>query len=366
MPVTVVVGGQFGSEGKGKVAHFLVRHTGASVAVRVGGPNSGHTSYDDRGKPHIFRQLPTAALEPGTTCVLPAGSLIDVEVLRNEVERIQLSPERLIVDPRAYVITQEHVRREQESRLRSRIGSTLSGTGAAIIDRIQRKSADNLAGANPYLSRFTKLGQAGQFLRRRLAAGDRVVIEGTQGFGLSNIHSNHYPFTTSRDTTAATFVAETGLSPIDVDEIVLVVRAFPIRVAGNSGPLPAELDWETVAAEAGRPHLVERTTVTHTIRRVARFDPTVVRFAIESNTPTKLVLNHVDYLDPLVGQTGRLTAYARGEVSRYEEQIGRSFDWIGVSPSHLIPGRGGYSMEASHTHEGIETAFLRGITLNED
>ena len=62
MPVTVVVGGQFGSEGKGKVAHFLVRHTGASVAVRVGGPNSGHTSYDDRGEPHIFRQLPTASV----------------------------------------------------------------------------------------------------------------------------------------------------------------------------------------------------------------------------------------------------------------------------------------------------------------
>ena len=298
--------------------------------------------------------------------MLPAGSLIDVEVLRNEVERIQLSPERLIIDPRAFVITQEHVRREQESRLRSRIGSTLSGTGAAIIDRIQRESADNLAGANPYLSRFTKLGQAGQFLRRRLAAGDRVVIEGTQGFGLSNIHSNHYPFTTSRDTTAATFVAETGLSPIDVDEIVMVVRAFPIRVAGNSGPLPLEVDWKTVATEAGLPELVERTTVTNRIRRVARFDPTVVRSAIESNKPTKIVLNHVDYLDPLISQTGYLTGYARREVTRYEEQIGRRFDWIGASPSRLVPRHVEYSIKSSHLCEDIGTDFSRGSTFDED
>ncbi len=366
MPVTVVVGGQFGSEGKGKVAHFLVRQAETAVAVRVGGPNSGHTAYDRRGNRHIFRQLPTAALEATTTCVLPAGSLINVEVLRDEIERTRLSPERLIIDPRAFVITQEHIRREQESHLRSRIGSTLSGTGAAVIDRIRRKSADDLAGANPYLCRFTKLGGAVQFLRSRLVAGDRIVVEGTQGFGLSNIHSDHYPFTTSRDTTAATFVAEAGLSPIDVDEIVMVVRAFPIRVAGNSGPLPLETDWETVATEAGRPKLVERTTVTKAIRRVARFDPTVVRSAIESNRPTKVVLNHVDYLDPLVTQTGYLTDYVRREISRYEEKIGCHFDWIGVSPSRLVPRDLGYSNGNIHAHENSETVARRGTTADED
>ncbi len=337
MPVTVVVGGQFGSEGKGKVAHFLVRHAGARVAVRVGGPNSGHTSYDHRGKRHIFRQLPTAALEPDTTCVLPAGSLIDVDVLRQEVERIQLPPERLVIDPGAFIVAKEHVRRERHSTLRDRIGSTQSGTGAAMIDRIRRISADNLANTNAYLRRFTAQGPAVELLRTLLSTGERILVEGTQGFGLSNIHARDYPFATSRDTTAATFVAETGLSPLDVDEIVLVVRAFPIRVGGNSGPLPSEVDWETVAQECGVDSLVERTTVTNAVRRVGRFDPTVVRAAIVSNTPTKLVLNHVDYLDSHTSQTQCLSPYADEQVSCYETAIGRRFDWIGLSPFSLIP-----------------------------
>ena len=365
MPVTVVVGGQFGSEGKGKVAHFLVRHEGASVAVRVGGPNSGHTSYDRHGNRHIFRQLPTAALEPGTTCVLPAGSLIDVEVLRKEVEQIQLSPERLIVDPGAFVVGNDHVTREQESDLRDRIGSTLSGTGEAVIDRIRRTSADNLAGTNRYLRRFTKEGPVSQLMRRLLMDGERVVVEGTQGFGLSNIHAKDYPFATSRDTTAATFVAEAGLSPLDVDEVVLVVRAFPIRVGGNSGPLPSEVDWETVARESGCSLFVERTTVTNTVRRVGRFDPTVVCAAIASNTPTRLVLNHVDYLDSHVSRTRRLSSYAEEQISRYEEQIERRFDWVGVSPSCLLPRNSANRQLDSNPNGVTDSLASKGRVPNE-
>ncbi len=122
MPVTVVVGGQFGSEGKGKVAHFLAREQGASVAVRVGGSNAGHTAYDDEGRKHTFRHLPTAALLPGVLCVLGPGSLIDPEVLEEEVDRIGLARERLCIDPMAFVITGEHKRREADSGLTERIG----------------------------------------------------------------------------------------------------------------------------------------------------------------------------------------------------------------------------------------------------
>ena len=363
MPVTVVVGGQFGSEGKGKVAHFLVRYTGAGVAVRVGGPNSGHTAYDGQGNRHVFRQLPTAALEERTTCVLPAGSLINVAVLRDEVERIHLPPERLLIDPRAFVITQEHVSREEESFLGSRVGSTLSGTGEAIVDRIRRTSAKGLANSNPYLRKFTSQGPVAQYLRDRLSAGERVVIEGTQGFGLSNTLSQDYPFTTSRDTTAATFVGESGLSPVDVDEVVLVVRAFPIRVSGNSGPLPGETDWETIARNTGQPGLIEHTTVTGAVRRVARFDPKVVRSAIVSNAPTKIILNHVDYLDGSIAQTGCPTTIALHEVSRYECEIGRSFDWLGVSPSQLVSRASCSESEATCHTEGFSD---EGISCEED
>ena len=78
MPVSIVVGGQYGSEGKGKVAHYIARTSGARAAVRVGGPNSGHTVYADSGKKYIFQHLPTAAILPDVICVLATGSYIDV------------------------------------------------------------------------------------------------------------------------------------------------------------------------------------------------------------------------------------------------------------------------------------------------
>jgi adenylosuccinate synthase len=93
MPVTVVVGGQFGSEGKGKVAHYLARELGATAAVRVGGPNSGHTVVGPEGRKIIFRQLPTASILPDIVCVLPAGSYVDKEVLFREVRLTGLGPD---------------------------------------------------------------------------------------------------------------------------------------------------------------------------------------------------------------------------------------------------------------------------------
>lgn len=99
MPVTVIVGGQFGSEGKGKVAHALAREKGARLAVRVGGPNSGHTVIDPRGNALVLRQLPTPAILPDTICVLGAGSYIDPEILLHEIEQTGLSSGRLKIDP---------------------------------------------------------------------------------------------------------------------------------------------------------------------------------------------------------------------------------------------------------------------------
>ncbi len=325
MPVTVIVGGQYGSEGKGKVAFAEARRTGATVAVRVGGSNAGHTVYDDHGGRHVFRHLPVAALLPEMTCVLGPGSLIDPDVLRSEVDRLDLTPDRLIIDPMASVISNACKERENDSGLGDRIGSTLTGTGQALIERIRRSPSAKLARNDPYLARFTT-APARECLRQRLSVGERVVIEGTQGFGLSNLQSPYYPFATSRDTSASAFVSEAGISPLDVDEVVLVIRAFPIRVGGNSGPLPRETTWEAIARSACKPGLVERTTVTNRPRRVAEFDPEIVRSAIAANAPTLVVLNHVDYLG------------ARWEesVKRIETSISRRVDWLGVSPRDLI------------------------------
>jgi adenylosuccinate synthase len=333
MPLTIVVGGQYGSEGKGKVAQHYVRSRRAGAAVRIGGTNSGHTTLAPDGQRHVLRQLPTAAFEADVLCVLAAGAYIDVEVLLAEIERVGLPRERLAIDPGAMIITRADREAEQSSDLKMRIGSTASGTGEAVARRIRRISAHELAGAQPRLAPY--ITPVRGLVRGMLDHGQHVVIEGTQGFGLSLLHSPHYPKTTSRDTTAAGALAETGLSPFDVQEIVLVLRAFPIRVAGESGPFGAEeINWATLTHEAGADHdLAERTSVTNKVRRVARFDAVLVREAIAANRPTTIVLNHLDHVD--AAAAAGLTPRALAFLAEVEKQIEQPVDLVGLGPNSL-------------------------------
>ncbi len=238
------------------------------------------------------------------------------------------------------LITDEHKQAEQKSGLRETIGSTLSGTGAAVISRLLRKGTAQFAGHDDRLKPFIQ--NTRQFLRNHLRRGERIIIEGTQGFGLSPLHSADYPNVTSRDTTAAGFLSEVGLSPLDVDEVVLVLRAFPIRVAGNSGPLPDETDWGTIARNSGyESDLTERTTVTDMVRRVARFDATVVRAAIEANNPSHIVLNHLDYIDASCRKTHQLNSKTEQFVTHVEQEIGSKVDFVGFGPSSIVSRVGG-------------------------
>lgn len=338
MPVTVVVGGQFGSEGKGKVAHHLAREMGASVAVRVGGPNSGHTVFSEDSLPLIFRQLPTAAILPDVRCILPAGSYILPSLLLEEMRIANLSPERLIIDPNAVIITRENIDEEKDSKLRQAIGSTLSGTGVAVVSRISRLSGVKLARDEEVLQPFIR--RTGPFLYEQLRKKERVLIEGTQGFGLSVLHSPHYPYVTSRDTTAAGFLAEAGLSPMDVDDVVLVIRAFPIRVSGNSGPLPNEISWNDLTKECGCENsIVEYTSVSKTVRRVAKFDPEIVRQAIMHNRPTRIILNHLDYVDANYAKAKSLTHQVVRFVAEVESEIGQRIDYFGFGQNLQIKAR---------------------------
>jgi adenylosuccinate synthase len=340
MPVTVVVGGQFGGEGKGKVAHFLAQEMKASIAVRVGGSNSGHTVIDSSGSPIIFRHLPTAAILPNVTCILGAGSYINPDILLMEVFRIGLSPHRLLIDPNAMVVTQRELNEEKNSSLRQSIASTLSGTGAAVSRRISRQPSATFAKDDTRLEPFVR--PVVPFMHEHLEAGQRIIVEGTQGFGLSLLHSQYYPFVTSRDTTAAAFASEAGLSPLDVDDVVLVLRAFPIRVGGNSGPLPNEIDWNEVANESGtRDPSIEYTSVTKTIRRVARFDPDIVRQAIMVNRPSRIVLNHLDYIDISCRHKKAATEKTTAYSSHLELLIQRRIDCFGFGPALLATNRKG-------------------------
>src|SRR3972149_3494497 len=335
MPVTVIVGGQFGGEGKGKVAYFLAQETSACVAIRVGGTNSGHTVIDPSSSPVILRQLPTPAILPDIMCVLGAGSYINPDILFDEMSRTGLSHDRLIIDPNAMIISDKEQQEEENSSLRKEIGSTLSGTGAAVRRRIARESIMTLAKDEKRLQQFVR--PAVPFLRDKLSAGERIIIEGTQGFGLSLLHSSYYPFVTSRDTTAAAFISEAGLSPFDIDDVVLVLRTFPIRVGGNSGPLPHEIDWDTVTRESkNNEPILEYTSVTKTVRRVSRFDPEIVRQAIMVNQPTHIVLNHLDYVDASCRHLNRPTNTILESVTNIESLIEKRIDYLGFGPASIV------------------------------
>lgn len=337
MPVSVIVGGQFGSEGKGKVAHWLCKQENAAAAIRVGGTNSGHTVVTDSGDTVVLRQLPTAALLPNTICILPAGAYLDVEILMKEIELTNLSDERLIIDPNAMCIIAEDRERESNLNLARSIGSTNSGTGGAVIRRIERQDRIQLAQFDSRIEQY--LNPVSHFTRSLLDRGERLVIEGTQGFGLSLLHGTDYPNITSRDTTAAAFVSEAGLSPLDVDDVVLVIRSFPIRVGGNSGPLPNEIDWSVVTQMSGYRHqLSERTSVTNSLRRVATFDPSVVREAISHNNPSRIVLNHLDYVDSSCSSNA-LTPRCFEFIAKCEEQLDATIGYFGNSPTRIASVR---------------------------
>jgi adenylosuccinate synthase len=328
--LTVVVGAQYGSEGKGKVALHLAKTQNAVASVRVGGPNSGHTVVHG-GRTHVFKQLPVASLLDGVVSILPPGCYIDVPTLLRELDHVGATPADVVIDPRAVIVTEEDRASERRSGLTERIGSTGSGTGAAVARRIRRDGtvvrAGDIQELAPYISDTLPL------LHGYNNKGV-IVIEGTQGYGLSLLHGLEGDFATSRDTTAAAFVAETGLSPRDVGDIALVVRAHPIRVAGNSGTLDGETSWRAIGENIGRDDLIEFTTVTQRIRRVGTFEPEIVQRAIYANNPTMVVLNHVDYVAPLDTEDGRVKAAAF--LKAVSTSIDRQIDLVGIDAFTLL------------------------------
>ena len=334
MPISIVVGGQFGSEGKGKVALEIARRSKVPVTViRVGGPNSGHTAYDRAGRRHALRQLPAACVDKDVDVVLPSGSYIDVEVLLQEIEALDYPIERIHMSEFARVIHPEHREWEEKAGLTSAIGSTGSGVGGAVMAAVAREAknfnlSSHIALNDPRLQRFIN-ADLSHTLRTGIENGARIVVEGTQGFGLSLLEGGYWPKATSRSTTAAGALAESGLSPIDVDDVTMVLRSFPIRVAGDSGLLIGETTWKEISSITGRP-IQEFTTVTGRVRRVGQFDPDIVRRALAVNRPSRLVLNHLDYIG---GEADLDDPYSLVSmfIHRIELNIGRKIDWLGFS-----------------------------------
>jgi adenylosuccinate synthase len=333
MPVTVVVGGQYGGEGKGKIVAHLAKRDNPNFVVRCGGPNSGHTVYL---KDQIFRLrlLPAGFVNSRSRLLLAAGSVINLELLLNEIELTGIDALRVGIDRNAAIITDEDGKRESQLGLREQIGSTLSGTGIGVVKRALRdgtiKLASDIPEARPFITDVSHEINCG------IDKGQLCIVEGTQGFGLSLYHTLCYPYATSRDTTASGFLSEVGLSPMKVDSIIMAIRTFPIRVEGKSGPLKDEITWEDLQQKSGYPHPIsEYSTVTSRLRRIAEFDIELVHRAVTVNRPTELALHGVDYLDfenKGILNYDFLTQNAKDFVMLLENELAAPVTFIGTGP----------------------------------
>lgn len=285
MPASVVVGGFFGDEGKGKVIAYLALKDKPSIAVRGGvGPNAGHTFTID-GKEYKVRMLPSAVAYDKCMLMIGAGVLVDPQVLLNEVREFNADA-RVKVDYNAGIIEDRH-KQEDRSRHASMIGTTGSGSGPANAERVSRML--RLARDIDVLKEF--LDDVSYLINRALDEGKHVLVEGTQGTFLSLYHGT-YPYVTSKDVTASSICADVGLGPKRVDDIILVFKSYVTRV--GSGYLEGELSRE----EAVRRGWLEVATVTGRERRAAPFNYDLAARAVMLNTATQIALTKVDVLFP--------------------------------------------------------------------
>ncbi len=300
--VLAVVGGQYGSEGKGVVVNKIAHRY--DVHVRTGGPNAGHSFYHE-GRLWKMQQLPCGWTNPEATLVIGAGAVVDLEQLNKEVIAVEQAGyyirHRLFIDAGAMVLDRKHHVEEGgvDGELHKRIGSTGEGVGAARIDRIRRDAIrTSLAVRTPINHPLSNniVTNTPAMLSHARGTGGNILLEGTQGAGLSLIHGP-WPYVTSHDTNAAQLAADAGIPPHHVTDVLMVVRTYPIRVAGNSGPLKGELTWEEMSRRLGRP-VIEQTTVTKETRRIGSCDEQLVRKAVTLNGPTAFALMFADYLNP--------------------------------------------------------------------
>lgn len=299
--ITAVIGAQYGSEGKGKVVQHMAKDY--DIFVRVGGPNAGHVVYfygwngefEDNPKRFVMRSVPCGWLNPHAKLVIGAGAVISLEVLEAELAELEkydpIIRQRLYIDGNAMVITEDDTMAEQTAGIKKSIGSTGEGVGYARIRRITRDKSVKLA------RNFTQLKKHITDTQRMLyqySAGTNILLEGTQGSALSLYHGD-YPYCTSADTNVAQLLADCGIAPSKLDNVVLVVRSMPIRVGGHSGPLAHEVNFKKLKSRIGQK--IEHTSVTKKVRRIGLFDMDKIAKAARLNKPTHLAFMFADYDD---------------------------------------------------------------------
>lgn len=303
--LTVLIGGQYGSEGKGAIAAKVADRY--DVHVRVGSPNAGHTIYW-RGEKHVMQSIPCGWINPNAMIVIGRGALLNMKQFMKELVHVmEYYPDflhRLHIDPEAGILDEKFHEQEggTEGEMHRRIGSTGEGVGPARVARINRDPAQfrqfkDIAAEYGLEKCITY--NTPKFLAYAQDVGRDILIEGTQGSALSLLHS-YWPYCTSIDTNAAGIISEVGIAPSRVTDVLMVVRTYPIRVAGNSGLMMNEITWEELSRRLGRDMTPEKTTVTKKIRRIAEWDDELFQQSYLLNAPTEIALTFADYLDPAI------------------------------------------------------------------
>lgn len=285
----VLVDGQYGSTGKGVFAAMLAEMFANDVGVVTtnAGPNSGHTSYFYDEKV-VLKQLPTFSviankMGEAVETYLNAGAIIDLDILRAECAEhgmnIDLHPHAALIDDASVS--------DDASRI-SAIGSTGKGTGPALARKIGRDPKGVVESVIPLGEKNINILPSS-----RLAHHRTVFVEVSQGYSLG-LNSGFYPYTTSRECTVMQALSDAAIHPYEFKQSMMVVRTYPIRVAGNSGrgySDQAEVTWEMLGVEP------ELTTVTQKVRRVFTWSKQQFKDAVRANKPLHICLNFVNYLE---------------------------------------------------------------------
>ncbi len=302
--VDILVGGQYGSEGKGHISWYLAPEY--DYLMRVGGPNAGHTVLS-RGE-FVFHVLPSGTDEaPHAKLILGPGTTISLERLREEISKLNISSQRLFIDPHAVVIEQAD-RDFEAATIKDTIASTAQGGGYAAARRLMRgalepsrplRFAEDVSELQPF-KRATA-----DVIQEAVSKGARIFLEGTQGAGLSLFHGD-WPYVTSRDTNVGGLLAESGIAWSWIRKVIMVVRPYPIRVQDpdaegtTSGTMSREISWDIVAERSGQDAETikqnERTSTTNRKRRVGEFDWVLYRNSVQLNRPTDIALTFADYI----------------------------------------------------------------------
>lgn len=300
--VDVVVGAQFGSEGKGQIAAYLSSEY--DCLIRVGGPNAGHKVYNEP-QPHTFHIIPSGSTtNTEAKIVIGPGAVINKDIILNEIKEFQIDDYRLAIDPNATIIS---TRDRALEKILDRIGSTAQGVGAAtacnIINRLKAESVHKAKNCNE-LKKFIRPSR--EIIESLCSQNKKILLEGTQGTHLS-IHHGLYPHVTSRDTTVSGCIAEAGIAPARVRKVVLVTRRYPIRVQDpddgeTSGAfLSEEISLEEISKRSGidldELERTEKTSTTKRKRRIAEFSWLLFRQSCELNCPTDIAFTFSDYIN---------------------------------------------------------------------